>query len=79
MTTAVHRLDVTELLPPDSLLEVRRRLDRLSPGEVLEVRTVDRDAIQNLPAICESTGHRLLMAREDEDGILTFRLSRPQS
>lgn len=76
MSADIHHLDVTGLVPPDTLIEVRRGLDELSPGEILEVKTTDRDAVRNLPAICESNGHTLLMAREEEDGTLTFQLSK---
>ncbi|MCK6459163.1 MAG: sulfurtransferase TusA family protein [Planctomycetes bacterium] len=46
----------------DLVLELRRRVKALAPGEVLEVRALDHGAPEDLPAWCGLTGNRLLRA-----------------
>ena len=44
------------------VVELRRRMDRLGPGDRLEVVTDDPGAPTDLPAWCRMTGHRLVSA-----------------
>jgi tRNA 2-thiouridine synthesizing protein A len=45
-----------------ALLTLRSLVGRLSPGEVLEVRSTDPGAHEDLPAWCRLTGHEFLGA-----------------
>ncbi len=46
----------------DLVLELRKRVNALAPGEVLEVRALDHGAPEDLPAWCGLTGNRLVKA-----------------
>ncbi len=44
------------------VLQLRVRLSRLGPGELLELTALDLGAREDLPAWCRMTGHELLVA-----------------
>jgi len=52
--------DAGQMSCGDLVLALRLRLDKLSPGDVLQVTARDPAAPQDLPAWCRLTGHRLL-------------------
>lgn len=56
------RWDAGDLACGDLVLELRRRLQDLGSGRVLEVRAVDPAAPEDLPAWCRLTGHGLVAA-----------------
>ena len=46
----------------DLLVELRRRLAALTPGQALTVIARDTGAVEDLPAWCRLTGHTLVLA-----------------
>ena len=42
------------------VLELRRRLDEMAPGQVLKLTALDAGAPADLPAWCRMTGHTLV-------------------
>jgi tRNA 2-thiouridine synthesizing protein A len=52
--------DAGDLACGELLLELRRRMLRLGPGEVLLLRATDPAAPLDVPAWCWSTGHGLV-------------------
>ena len=54
--------DAGDMSCGELVLALRLRLDRLSPGTILEVIARDRAAPEDLPAWCRMTGHRLLQS-----------------
>jgi len=44
------------------VLQLRTRLSRLGPGELLELTALDLGAPEDLPSWCRMTGHELLAA-----------------
>jgi tRNA 2-thiouridine synthesizing protein A len=42
------------------VLELRRRLDAMRPGEVLRLTALDPGAPEDIPAWCRMTGHALV-------------------
>jgi tRNA 2-thiouridine synthesizing protein A len=44
------------------VFELRRRVDRLKPGERIEIVALDPGAPTDLPAWCRMTGHVLVRA-----------------
>ena len=48
------------------VLELRVRLLALPPGAVLHVTAEDPGAVEDMPAWCRMTGHRLLAARHPD-------------
>jgi tRNA 2-thiouridine synthesizing protein A len=59
----VKRWEPTELGCGQLVFELRRQLDRVEPGETLEVVTDDPGAPVDLPAWCRMTGHALISAQ----------------
>jgi len=54
--------DAGEMNCGELVLALRLRLEKLSPGDVIQVTARDSAAPQDLPAWCRLTGHRLLQA-----------------
>lgn len=55
--------DAGDMSCGDLLLELRVRMGRLAPGDLLELRALDRGARKDLPAWCRLTGELLVRAR----------------
>ena len=47
------------------VLTLKRMLDGMAPGSVLELRALDPGAVQDIPAWCRLTRHELVHARPD--------------
>ncbi len=63
--------DAGELACGDLLLQLRQRMRSLSPGAILDLTTRDRGAVEDIPAWCRLTGHRLLSQEHP-----TYRIER---
>lgn len=57
-------LDARGLLCPLPVLEARKRLSALAPGQVLRVLADDPAALVDIPHFCSEQGHALLARRE---------------
>jgi len=68
-------LDVTGLLCPMPVLRTRRMLDELNTGERLLVVASDPATVQDMPAFCRMSGHKLHMAHV-ENGKFLFEIEK---
>ncbi|MFQ5534481.1 MAG: sulfurtransferase TusA family protein [Sphingomonadales bacterium] len=68
-------IDTSGLICPLPVLRARKALQALAAGEILEVRATDPAAVRDFPAFCESAGHILVHAEED-DGVYIFRIAK---
>ncbi len=63
--SAVHRIDeewdAGELGCGELVLELKMRLDRMRPGQVIKLIALDPGAPADMPAWCRLTGHTLLL------------------
>ena len=59
-------LDALGLLCPLPVLKARKRLQALSPGQVLRVEADDPAAVIDMPHFCAESGHELLEMTEAE-------------
>jgi tRNA 2-thiouridine synthesizing protein A len=50
-------LDVTDLTCPMTWVRTKLELERLAPGEALEVRCADGEALENVPRSAADAGH----------------------
>jgi len=57
-------------------VQTRLALDRLSPGQVLQVRLQGADPERQVPASAARQGHTVLHTSKDEDGISTLLIRR---
>jgi 5-methyltetrahydropteroyltriglutamate--homocysteine methyltransferase len=46
------------------LLLIRKQIDPLDPGQILEIRSTEVSVAEDLPAWCRMTGHRLVWTDE---------------
>ena len=63
VATAEVEYDAGDLSCGELLIELRRRMLRLRPGDVLAVRATDPAAPLDIPAWCHTTGHALVEDR----------------
>jgi len=68
-------LDATGLLCPMPILRTRRILDDMSAGELLLVKASDPASVQDMPAFCRMSGHKLQMA-DIKDNIYLFEIKK---
>lgn len=66
----MNHLDATDMVSPMPILKARRLLEKMAVGDMLEVRATDRESVQDIPAFCQTSGHQLVMAREEGDVII---------
>ncbi len=59
-TTPDARLDTCGLICPLPVLKLRKRLQALAPGQVIEVLADDPVAIIDIPHFCDEAGHTRL-------------------
>ncbi|TMW73000.1 sulfurtransferase TusA family protein [Alteribacter natronophilus] len=64
-------LDAKGLACPMPVVKVKKEMDTLETGDVLEVHVTDKGAKADLPAWSKSSGHELLKETEEE-GVLKF-------
>lgn len=71
----MNHLDATEMVSPMPILKARRLLEKMEVGDMLEVRATDRQSVQDIPAFCQTSGHQLMMARE-EGNVIIFEIKK---
>jgi tRNA 2-thiouridine synthesizing protein A len=52
-------LDVTDLTCPMTWVRTKLELERLEPGEALEVRCAEGEALENVPRSAADAGHEV--------------------
>jgi TusA-related sulfurtransferase len=52
-------LDITELRCPMTWVRTKLALERLAPGEALEVRCAPGEALENVPRSAREAGHEV--------------------
>ncbi len=73
---ADSHIDITAETCPMTFVRTRLALDRLAPGQVLEVLLRGEEPRRNIPRTALEQGHALLGQREQPDGALRLRLRR---
>ena len=59
------------------LLQIRRRIDPLDPGQLLEIHSTEPSVAEDLPAWCRLTGNELVSTWHDrEQGSWSFLISK---
>jgi TusA-related sulfurtransferase len=53
----VRMLDVTDLTCPMTWVRTKLELEKLAPGETLEVRCAEGEALENVPRSAVEAGH----------------------
>lgn len=60
--TSRHTLDVTDRTCPMTWVATKLALERLGPGEELEVRCPPGEALENVPRSAREAGHDVAVA-----------------
>ena len=70
------RLDITGETCPMTFVRVRLALDRLAPGQLLEVHLKGEEPRRNVPRTAVEQGHAVLAAEEAAGGLLRLLIRR---
>ncbi|HOK08869.1 MAG TPA: FAD-dependent oxidoreductase [Candidatus Hydrogenedens sp.] len=65
-----HQLDVSGMQCPGPILKVKQVIEKLQPGDILEVYATDVGFTCDVPAWCAKTGHRVLQVRPEKKGYI---------
>ena len=60
-------LDARFLLCPLPVIRVQDKVKGLSPGDIVEVVGTDPGVMQDIPAWCRISGHKVLETRSNDD------------
>lgn len=74
--TVTTRLDITRETCPMTFVRVRLALDRLAPGDVLEVLLSGEEPRRNVPRTALEQGHAIVEQSEDAAGVTRLLLRR---
>ncbi|MBO8172112.1 MAG: sulfurtransferase TusA family protein [Bacillaceae bacterium] len=66
-----HVLDIKGFSCTMLIVKTKNAIDKLNPGDVLEVHTTDRGAVNDLKAWTRSVGHEIIDFQEEDD-VLKF-------
>ncbi len=69
-------LDITTETCPMTYVRTRLALDRLQPGQVLQVRLKGADPERQVPASATRQGHAVLSTLVGDDGVSTLLIRR---
>jgi TusA-related sulfurtransferase len=58
----MRTLDVTELRCPMTWVRTKLELERMAPGEALEVRCPEGEALENVPRSAAEAGHEVAVS-----------------
>lgn len=71
MSATPETLDVRGLLCPLPVLKARKRLQSMSPGDVLRIEATDPATVIDLPHYCNESGNTLVHQTE-VNGVFIF-------
>jgi TusA-related sulfurtransferase len=74
--TPDHELDITAEICPMTFVRTRLILDRMRPGQVLQVRLRGEEPTRNVPRTVVDQGHILLSSTLEPDGVTTLLIRR---
>jgi tRNA 2-thiouridine synthesizing protein A len=74
----VESLDCVGLFCPQPLFQTREAIDRLEPGEILEMIADDPAAEEDIKRFTKRTGNILLSFERLEDGVQRFLIKKKE-
>lgn len=60
-----YQLDIRGELCPYTLINTKKRMAELAPGDLLEIRLDNPEATQTIPNWAKHAGHRLIEIKEE--------------
>jgi len=73
--TGVYQIDAVGLVCPLPILRFKKRTQGLPSGTQVEFVADDPSGRKDMQALCEITGHRIQWVREEDAGVLRYRIS----
>ena len=70
----VYQIDAVGLECPLPILRFKKRTQGLASGTQVEFLADDPTGRRDLQALCEITGHRIEWVREEDAGVLRYRI-----
>lgn len=70
----VHQIDAVGLVCPLPILRFKKRTQGLPSGTRVEFLADDPTGRRDLQALCEITGHRIEWIREEDAGVIRYRI-----
>jgi len=67
-------VDITRDTCPMTFVRTRLALDRMAPGQVLQVTMRGEEPCRNVPLTATAQGHEVLGQSSDADGVVTLLL-----
>lgn len=67
-------LDCLSLSCPMPIVQTKKAIEEMKPGQVLEIRATDRGSLADLKGWSKSTGHHYLGSREEGDVLIHYVL-----
>jgi len=68
-------VDIVYLMCPMHLLKLQEMIDKVEPGQIIEIITDYDGALEDIPQWCEKTGHEFIGVNGDGD-LLKFYIRR---
>ena len=72
--TEVYQIDAVGLVCPLPILRFKKRTQGLPSGTQVEFLADDPSGRKDMHALCDITGHRIEWIREEEAGVLRYRI-----
>jgi tRNA 2-thiouridine synthesizing protein A len=73
-----EKLDTVGLFCPQPLFQAREAIDRIGPGEILEMLADDPAAEEDIKRFCKRTGNTLLSFERLDNGIQRFLIKKKE-
>jgi len=67
-------LDITHLVCPMTFVRTKLAIERMTAGQVLEVRLNDGEPLINVPRSVEEMGHKVVSLEREADETSIYRL-----
>jgi len=65
-------VDAKGLVCPMPIVYTKKAMDKLEPGQILEVHATDRGALADVPAWAKAAGHTLIEQKEVANVLMFF-------
>lgn len=70
----IHQIDAVGLVCPLPILRFKKRTQGLPSGMQVDFLADDPTGRRDLQALCEITGHRIEWVREEDAGVIRYRI-----
>ena len=75
---SANTLDCIGLYCPEPLFQTREAIDKLEPGQVLEILADDPASEEDIKRFAKRTGHDLISYEQLEDGLHRFLIRKKE-